>query len=142
MSGAPIEAKLAVALKIFDSGQTDRGLAILRQLARAAPDHPGVHNALGALLYDVGDLDGAERALRRCLALDPEHPLAHATLGEIAVRRGHGDAARRHFSTVLASQKPALDRMKLWVRALLRGLELRERQQSPAAVTARRAERP
>ncbi len=79
-------------------GNHDEALSLRERLARARPDTPASHAALGQARLRVGDLVGGMTAYRRALTLDPAHAVVISRLGFLARRRQQPAEAVRWFT--------------------------------------------
>ncbi len=62
------------AIALHEAGQTEAGLAALRQAARELPADPAVQQRLGQWLLERGDSEGARAAFLKALASRPDQP--------------------------------------------------------------------
>lgn len=81
-----VDALHLLGIARFAQEAEDEGIALVRQAAELAPDHPDIHNNLGNLLLHAARPAEAARSYRRALALRPTHAQAHANFG-LAMRR-------------------------------------------------------
>jgi cellulose synthase operon protein C len=57
---------------LFQNGQTERALAMLRQARNLEPEHPEIHYHLGVVLAQAGQKAEAQDELRTALKLAPQ----------------------------------------------------------------------
>jgi len=87
---APAQAERQEPLKLFTQGvayakqgDTDRAIAIFRQLTHAHPDLPGPFNNLAVLYASRGQYEAARQVLLKAIALQPDLDTAHENLGDV-----------------------------------------------------------
>jgi Tfp pilus assembly protein PilF len=101
-----VQAQLAFASRLFHQGRGPEAVAILEEMARAAPEDDRVFLALGETRLRLGDSAGAEQALRHALALTPDAAEAHFYLGNALFKQDKPGAAERSFRRAV-ELKPA-----------------------------------
>jgi tetratricopeptide (TPR) repeat protein/glutathione synthase/RimK-type ligase-like ATP-grasp enzyme len=84
-----------------DREQPDEAVALFDRLLVVAPDHVGVHCALGNAYRVQRRLDQALLSYRRYLALLPNSALAHLRLGQALVEVGRTEEGAAHFARSL-----------------------------------------
>ncbi len=91
------EVLYALGLACYQSGDLDRALFYLQQLA--GKGIPKVHYSLGLIFWRRSDFESAERHFRMALDFQPDHADAALALGETCLRLGKTktavDALRR-----------------------------------------------
>lgn len=87
---APSQTERQEALRLFaqgvayaKKGETDRAIAIFRQLTNAHPDLPGPYNNLAVLYASRGQYEEARQVLLKAIALQPDLDTAHENLGDV-----------------------------------------------------------
>jgi tetratricopeptide (TPR) repeat protein len=78
------------AQTLFDQGQLEQSLAILKQVRDVFPEDRNVRNLAGTILFRLGRYDEAIQQLQHTLTIDPEDIVAHYNL--MKCYRGKGDA--------------------------------------------------
>lgn len=95
--------KLADGFSLF--GQTDKAVAIYREMLRRPIDSPLIREAVRAKLAEFyirgNDHAGAAKELEALLREDPTNPQAHYFLGSIAYEGKQFAKAEEHFSKTL-----------------------------------------
>jgi tetratricopeptide (TPR) repeat protein len=91
-----------VAGRREDEGRFDESLELLRRAKAAAPDAPGILNALGLCLMRLGRAVEAEAEYDLALAADPNFAPAIANRGTALVMQGRLDEARAACERALA----------------------------------------
>ena len=84
-----------------DREQPEEAIALFHRLLAVAPDHVGVHCALGNAFRVQRRLDQAVLSYRRYLALQPDSALAHLRLGQALVEAGRTAEGVAHFARSL-----------------------------------------
>jgi tetratricopeptide (TPR) repeat protein len=84
-----------------DREQPDEAIALFDRLLVVAPDHVGVHCALGNAFRVQRRLDRALLSYRRYLGLLPDSALAHLRLGQALVEAGRTAEGAAHFARSL-----------------------------------------
>jgi tetratricopeptide (TPR) repeat protein len=84
-----------------DREQPDEAIVLFDRLLVVAPDHVGVHCALGNAYRVQRRLDQALLSYRRYLALLPNSALAHLRLGQALVEAGRTAEGAAHFARSL-----------------------------------------
>ena len=100
--GGDVRADYEMALSYLQQGRFDEGIALLEQVAEAAPELSAPRIDLGVAPHRAGDLDAAESSLLRALESNPEQPVAHNELGIIYRKTGRFDEARKSYESALA----------------------------------------
>ncbi len=96
--GAP-SARLAEAEALLDAGQAQEALAVLQELAAAAPDDRAVHMALGRALAAAGQTEAALDEFESIAEQWPDYPWARVRRAELLEQTGDRRAAIRDFRT-------------------------------------------
>ena len=100
--GGDVRADYETALSYLQQGRFDEGIALLEQVAEAAPELSAPRIDLGVAQHRAGDLEAAESNLLRALESNPEQPVAHNELGIIYRKTGRFDEARKSYESALA----------------------------------------
>ena len=100
--GGDVRADYETALSYLQQGRSDEGIALLEQVAEAAPELSAPRIDLGVAQHRAGDLEAAESSLLRALESNPEQPIAHNELGIIYRKTGRFDEARKSYESALA----------------------------------------
>lgn len=102
---AVVAAEIGRAEAIFEQGGQEEAIALLRALAEAHPDRPGVHAALGDLLRRLERYDEASQAYDRAIALigtpQPRHWALFYTRGITHEREKRWELAEADFLKAL-----------------------------------------
>ncbi|MGI0055399.1 MAG: hypothetical protein ACREB9_05340 [Thermoplasmata archaeon] len=88
-----LEARVGHAVSIGALGDRAHEVAVLRSLAREAPDSNEVHVALFAALVERSDWKGAREEISRLLDHNPRDPRLRLLHSEVLARTGMVDAA-------------------------------------------------
>ena len=86
--GGDVRADYETALSYLQQGRHDEGIALLEQVADAAPELSAPRIDLGIAQHRAGDLEAAEKNLLLALESNPEQPVAHNELGIIYRKTG------------------------------------------------------
>lgn len=108
-SEAYVEAVSDLGLKLFFSGERQRGLEWLEKACSLAPDVPGVWVNRGAAYFHEGRLDQALADYRKALSLDEKSAQAHANIGVLYAARFAQDHNPGLLSQALASLNRAIE---------------------------------
>lgn len=100
--GGDVRADYETAVSYLQQGRHDEGIALLEQVAAAAPDLSAPRIDLGIAQHNAGDLAAAEKNLLLALESNPEQPVAHNELGIIYRKTGRFAEARRSYEAALA----------------------------------------
>jgi Flp pilus assembly protein TadD len=100
--GGDVRTDYEMALSYLQQGRDDEGIALLEQVAEAAPALSAPRIDLGIAQHRVGDLEAAENSLLLALESNPEQPVAHNELGIIYRKTGRFDEARLSYESALA----------------------------------------
>lgn len=90
------------AVLFLQQGNHEQGIALLEEVASAAPDLSAPRIDLGVAHHLQGDLQAAEENLLLALEANPDHPVAHNELGIIYRKTGRLAEARRSYEAALA----------------------------------------
>lgn len=101
--GFGVRADFEAALALLRQGDTERGIAGLREVTEAAPQLTLAHIDLGIAYAQAGALERAKESLERALQLSPRHPVALNELGIVQRRSGRFDEARASYEQALAA---------------------------------------
>lgn len=94
---AVIEARVLVA-----SGETEKGLALMRATVAENPDDPTLRFTLAGLYLNARQFDDALNELEQVVAEVPSYMDARWTLGLLLLQREEPDAAEPHLRALLA----------------------------------------
>jgi len=100
--GGDVRAEYEIALSYLQQGRHDEGIALLEQVAEAAPELSAPRIDLGVAEHRAGNLEAAEKHLLLALESNPEQPVAHNELGIIYRKTGRFDEARKSYESALA----------------------------------------
>ena len=100
--GGDVRAEYEIALSYLQQGRHDEGIALLEQVAEAAPELSAPRIDLGVAQHRAGNLEAAESNLLLALESNPEQPVAHNELGIIYRKTGRFDEARKSYESALA----------------------------------------
>lgn len=100
--GGDVRADYETAVSYLQQGRQDEGIALLEQVAAAAPDLSAPRIDLGIAQHQAGDLKAAEENLLLALESNPEQPVAHNELGIIYRKTGRFAEARKSYEAALA----------------------------------------
>ena len=100
--GGDVRAEYEIALSYLQQGRHDEGIALLEQVAEAAPELSAPRIDLGVAQHRAGKLEAAESNLLLALESNPEQPVAHNELGIIYRKTGRFDEARKSYESALA----------------------------------------
>jgi len=100
--GGDVRADYETAVSYLQQGRHDEGIALLEQVAAAAPDLSAPRIDLGIAQHQAGDLKAAEENLLLALESNPEQPVAHNELGIIYRKTGRFVEARKSYEAALA----------------------------------------
>jgi len=100
--GGDVRADYETAVSYLQQGRYDEGIALLEQVAAAAPDLSAPRIDLGIARHQAGDLKAAEENLLLALESNPEQPVAHNELGIIYRKTGRFAEARKSYEAALA----------------------------------------
>jgi Flp pilus assembly protein TadD len=101
--GSGVHADFEEAVALLKRGETERGIALLREVTEAAPQLTAAHIDLGIAYGQTGDLEHAEESLERALELSPRHPVALNELGIVQRKSGRFEEARASYEQALAA---------------------------------------
>ncbi len=99
---AGVRDKFNRAMRLLEQEQYDRGIALLADVAQAAPDVTSLQIDLGIAYGQIGDYEHAEESIKKALQLNPRHPVAHNELGIIYRKTGRFESARKSYESALA----------------------------------------
>ena len=99
--GFGVRADFEEAVALLKRGETERGIALLREVTEAAPQLTAAHIDLGIAYGQTGDLEHAEESLERALELSPRHPVALNQLGIVQRKSGRFEEARASYEQAL-----------------------------------------
>jgi tetratricopeptide (TPR) repeat protein len=98
-----IRSDFESAVRLLEQEQWDSGIALLLEVAEAAPEVTAAHIDLGIAYARLNDLERAEASIKRALELNPRHPVAHNELGIVYRRSGRFKKARKSYEKALAA---------------------------------------
>ena len=90
------------ALRVLREGSLDRGIAILEEVAEAAPLVTAPRIDLGIAYHRKGNLQAAEASLLQALELNANHPVAHNELGIVYRKAGRFLDAKRSYEAAIS----------------------------------------
>lgn len=100
--GAKLRSDYQQALALLGQGEHERGIALLEEVAAAAPQVSAPRIDLGIAYHRAGKLEDAERNLLLALETSPDHPVALNELGIVYRKAGRFAEARRSYQAALA----------------------------------------
>ena len=100
--GGDVRAEYEIALSYLQQGRHDEGIALLEQVAEAAPELSAPRIDLGVAQHRAGNLEAAEKHLLLAIESNPEQPVAHNELGIIYRKPGRFAEARKSYESALA----------------------------------------
>jgi cytochrome c-type biogenesis protein CcmH/NrfG len=68
--------------------QTDKGIALMREIVRQQPDFADAHYELGKALLQKGDVKGSVESLETAARLKPDQAHVHYQLGRAYIAAG------------------------------------------------------
>ena len=89
------------AHQLYNEGQYDEALAVLREGLALYPNSVELHIGVGYAYHAREEFAWARRSFEEALVLDPEHEDALAGLGETLLKFGQQEAALRSFRRTL-----------------------------------------
>jgi tetratricopeptide (TPR) repeat protein len=95
-----VEAKYQLAYALLENQQTERGIALMKEVIRVKPDFGQAHYELGKTLLKQGDTRAAVEQLEIAVKLEPDEPYPHYQLGRAYLAAGKtadGDAQLEIF---------------------------------------------
>lgn len=90
------------ALILLEQGRHEQGVALLENVADAAPQLSAPRIDLGIAYHRAGDLEAAEINLLLALESNPDHPIAHNELGIVYRKSGRFAEAKESYESALA----------------------------------------
>jgi len=90
------------ALILLEQGRHEQGVALLENVADAAPQLSAPRIDLGIAYHRAGDLEAAEINLLLALESNPDHPIAHNELGIVYRKSGRFAEAKESYEAALA----------------------------------------
>ena len=90
------------ALRQLREGSLEKGIAILEEVATAAPLVTAPRIDLGIAYHRQGNLQAAEANLLQALELNANHPVAHNELGIVYRKQGRFLDAKRSYEAAIA----------------------------------------
>ena len=100
--GGDVRLEYETALAYLQQGRHEEGIALLQQVADAAPELSAPRIDLGIAQHRAGDLEAAEANLLLALESNPDQPVAHNELGIIYRKTGRFLDARESYESALA----------------------------------------
>ncbi len=110
LCGQSLEKRFQEAQQALSRGETDQGIAILRDLVSKDPKSPVLWVTLGLAHYQKGDYPAAQTPLERALSLDARLTPAKALLGLSKAALGLWPAARPLLEQAFQAESPPLER--------------------------------
>jgi tetratricopeptide (TPR) repeat protein len=100
--GGRIRSDFERANRAFEEGETEKGIALLIEIAETAPELSAAHINLGIAYQLIEDFESAETSLLKALEEYPRHPVALNELGIVYRRTGRFEKARESYESALA----------------------------------------
>jgi len=88
LSPNDLQAKYHLAFVILAQQQTDRGIALMREVVREQPDFADARYELGKALLQKGDVKGSVESLEIAARLKPDQAHVHYQLGRAYLAAG------------------------------------------------------
>ena len=82
------QAKYHLAFVVLAQQETDRGIAMMREIVREQPDFADARYELGKALLQKGDVKGSIENLEIAARLTPDQPHVHYQLGRAYIAAG------------------------------------------------------
>ena len=114
--GRVLEARL-----VFQQGDTEKAIQLLREVARDAPKSAAAHHTLGVVLAQRQDFPQAVSALKEARSLDPDSTEIRVTLAKTYLVQGSVNLAINEAAAVLEAHPQHVTVRKLLVDAYLLG---------------------
>jgi tetratricopeptide (TPR) repeat protein len=99
--GFGVRADFEDAVRLLKEEQYEDSIALLLEIAEAAPQLATPHIDLGIAYRGLGDLERAEASLERALELNPRHPVAYNELGIVYRKTGRFEQALESYENAL-----------------------------------------
>jgi tetratricopeptide (TPR) repeat protein len=90
-----------LAYALWQAGDREGGLNMVRKYVALAPDHPNSHDSHGEILQLAGRYDEALAAYRRVNELDPEFLGGFTGIADVSALRGDYNAARAALTAAI-----------------------------------------
>lgn len=100
--GERVRVQYYEALNLLNDGKLEQGIAMLEEIAEAAPLVTAPRIDLGMAYHQQGDLEAAERNLLQALTLNANHPVAHNELGIVYRKTGRFAEAKQRYESAIA----------------------------------------
>lgn len=100
--GERVRVQYYEALNHLHDGKLEQGIAMLEEIAEAAPLVTAPRIDLGMAYHQQGDLEAAERNLLQALTLNAHHPVAHNELGIVYRKAGRFAEAKQRYESAIA----------------------------------------
>ncbi|MCH9695172.1 MAG: tetratricopeptide repeat protein [Gammaproteobacteria bacterium] len=100
--GDRVRGQYFEALNHLQEGRLEQGIAMLEEIAEAAPLVTAPRIDLGMAYRQQGDLEAAERNLLQALQLNANHPVAHNELGIVYRKTGRFAEAKQSYQAAIA----------------------------------------
>ena len=100
--GGDARTQYDAAVRLLEQDRYAEGVALMLQVADAAPDVTAPQINLGLAYKRMGDLDRAEASFDKALELNPNHPVVHDELGLLYREKGRFAEARASYEKALA----------------------------------------
>jgi predicted O-linked N-acetylglucosamine transferase (SPINDLY family) len=94
---AHAEAARVLAMAVFQAGQHQQGLTLMRRAASSAPQRADIQFMLASMLAWTGQLGEAVTVLRTSIELDPSKAQPHALLATCLLQMGDSDSAEDEY---------------------------------------------
>jgi Flp pilus assembly protein TadD len=98
LNAGDVQTKYQLA-KVWLAGKApDKGIALMREIAQACPEHYGAQYTLGETLLKRGDFAGAITSLEVASKLKPDSADAHYQLGQAYLGAGRQNEGREEIA--------------------------------------------
>jgi protein O-GlcNAc transferase len=94
---AHAEAARVLSMAVFQSGQHQQGLTLMRRATAAAPQRADLQFMLASMLAWTGQIGEAATVLRRSIELDPAQAQPRALLATCLLQMGDSDSAEDEY---------------------------------------------
>ena len=97
LNPSDLQAKYHLAFVVLAQQDTERGIALMREIVREQPDFADARYELGKALLQRGDVKGAVENLELAAKLKPDQPHIHFQLGRAYIAAGRKAEGDNHL---------------------------------------------